>query len=127
MARTAIDSQVAKLFDAYRHRDGVAFAKMYAADAIVRSAEGTLAGRTAIEADFTKGLASVIAVVDDTVTTDDFMVSDDRAVQTGHFVWTETDKGKQPVKTRLDFALTWQKDPDGVWRIARDLDAETHP
>jgi uncharacterized protein (TIGR02246 family) len=126
-ARTAIDSQMTKLLDAYRRRDGEAFAEIYATDAMMHSSEGALAGRPAIEDVFTKGLASVISVVNDTATTEEFMASGDRAVQTGHIVWTETDKGKKPVKTRLDFALTWRKDPDGAWRIARDLNAETHP
>ena len=126
-ARAAIDSQLRSLVAAYRHRDGVAFARIYAVDATMRSSEGTLAGREAIESDFTKGLATVVSVTNDTATTDELMVDGDRAVQIGHLVWTETDKGKDPVKTRLDFALTWRKEADGVWRIARDLDAETHP
>jgi uncharacterized protein (TIGR02246 family) len=126
-ARAAVDSQLSDLFSAYRRRDGAAFAQFYASDATLRSAEMSLAGRAAIADDFTKGLASVLSVVDDTITTEDVVATDDLAIQTGHIVWTETDKGKPPVKSRLDFALTWRKEPDGVWRIAHDLDAESHP
>jgi uncharacterized protein (TIGR02246 family) len=124
-ARAAIDSQFSKLFDAYRRRDGAGFAAIYAPDAEMHSPEGTLSGRVAIQADMQHGLASVVAVTDDSAVTDDFLATDDQAIQVGHIVWTETDLGKAPARTRLTFAFTWRKAADGVWRIARDLNYET--
>ena len=47
-ARVAIDTQLAKLFDAYRQRDGAAFAALYAEGAVMTSPQGTLTGRAAI-------------------------------------------------------------------------------
>jgi uncharacterized protein (TIGR02246 family) len=122
VVRAAIDSQFAKLSAAYRDRDGTAFAAIYMADGVSSSPQGTLTGRPAIEAMMKKAFADVVSTTGDTVVTEDFVVANDRAVQSGHITWTETDKGRQPVQRRVDFVFNWRTDADGVWRIQRDLD-----
>lgn len=123
--RAAIDSQSSNMFDAYRRRDGAAFAAFYTSDAEMEGETMTLRGRPAIQDDFQRGLASVISVADDTAWTDNFLATDNQAIRLGRIVWTETDKGKPPFRTRLTFAQAWRKDSDGVWRIARDINYET--
>ena len=123
--RAAIDSQFTKLFDAYRRRDGAAFAAIYTVNSQMHSPGMALLGRAAIQADMQRGLASVDAVTDDSAFTDDFLATDDHAIQVGHIVWTETGHGKKPVRTQLAFAFSWQKGADGVWQIARDLNYES--
>ena len=123
--RAAVDSQFAKLSAAYRALDGTAFAAVYATDAVSSSPNGALTGRPAIEAVMKKSFANVVSTANDTATTEDLVISGDRAVQSGHVTWTETDKGKKPMKMRVDFVFTWHKDADGAWRIQRDLDYQT--
>ncbi len=123
--RAAVDSQFGKLSAAYRALDGTAFAAVYATDAVSSSPNGALTGRPAIEAVMKKRFANVVSTASDTATTEDLVISGDRAVQSGHVTWTETDKGKKPMKMRVDFVFTWHKDADGAWRIQRDLDYQT--
>ena len=123
--RAAIESRSSKLFDAYRRRDGAAFAAFYSADAEMDAPGMTMRGRPAIQADFQRGLASVLSVADDTAWTDSFLATDDEAIQMGRIVWTETVKGRPPFRTRLTFAFDWRKEADGDWRIARDINYET--
>ncbi len=122
--RAAVDSQFSRLVDAYRRRDGAAFAAVYAPAAEMHSPGMVLRGRSAIQADMQQGLASVVAVTNDSAFTDDFLATADHAIQVGHMVWMETDRGKAPVKTELAFAFTWRKAADGVWQITRDLNYE---
>ncbi len=122
--RAAIDSQVGRLFDAYRHKDGAAFAALYFPNAVMVSPQGTLAGRSAIQEDMSQGLSNVASVTDDSMTTEEFILANDRAIQFGHLTWHETGKNNKAQRVMLQFVFVWARDTDGAWRIQRDNDYE---
>jgi ketosteroid isomerase-like protein len=56
---------------------------------------------------------------------EEVFVAGDYVVEFGRYSYTATTKvGNRPVTASGRYVVLWRKDPDGVWRIHRDLGNE---
>jgi uncharacterized protein (TIGR02246 family) len=119
--RRAIDSANTRFLDALTRGDTSAAVANYAPDAVVMfSNEGAWRGADAVRKGFA-GMLSQVAVKDGHATTDDVMVAGDLALETGHYEWTLVPKGGKELKDKGKYLTAWKRQPDGSWKIVRDI------
>ena len=117
-----IASQNAALGAAYLRNDAAAVAAIYAADAVLRSVEGSaqdLRGRAAIEATFRR-LFATSPVAEATLETIALRVWPDSALEDGRFAFEYAPREAAPSVTTGSSHIRWRRDADGVWRIVED-------
>jgi ketosteroid isomerase-like protein len=57
----------------------------------------------------------------------DLLLSGDLAVERGGFEWTLVPKTGKPVQDKGKYLTVWQKQPDGSWKIVRDINNSSRP
>lgn len=107
--------------DAFNAGDVDTLVSIYAPDVIVMPpSEAMIEGREAvrewIEAFFARNTAGQQLVNDEVV------VAGGWAFMRGHFTLVVTPRaGGEPVRQRGKHLLIWRRQPDGAWKVARDI------
>ncbi len=123
----AIDALNAKFVEALKAGDIATATAHYAADAVVMmSNEPAWQGADAIANGF-KGFLSQMTLTEFTMLPNQVMVSGDFAVETGGGEWTFQPKTGAPIKDKVKYVTVWQKQPDGSWKIIRDINNSDLP
>ena len=119
--RHAIDSAYARFSAAFSRRDTVAMASTYTADAILMAPDmKAMTGPDAIA----KGFSGMFAAMHPTqlvLHTGDVIVAGDYAIETGTSDMTLPDKAGKSVHDVGKYLTVWKKQPDGSYKIIRDI------
>lgn len=125
--RKAIAAANAAFLSALQKGDATAATANYANDAIVMMpGEPAWKGHAAI----LKGLQAFLngmTVKDGATHTEDVMVNGNMAVETGTFEWTLGPKTGAAVKDKGKYLTVWKRQPDGTWKILRDINNSDLP
>lgn len=114
---SAIRAAEAALAEAFESPDPTAWVDFYTEDAIfVGPGAPAIEGRSAlIEAAPRISISSMEILADSTLGTGDF------AATLGRASWTSGPSGSVAATVRRRFLMVWRREPDGCWRIAREL------
>ena len=122
--RRFIEGENVKYIDAMKRGDSTAASMNYAEAAILMPPNApALRGRTAIVGNLGASIRAM-AIVDEKATTEDVMVKDDVAVETGSFVYTMQPRapaGAKAFSGRGKYITIWKRQADGGWKIVRDI------
>ncbi len=66
-------------------------------------------------------------ITDMKATTNDLMVAGDLAVETGSYQLTMVPKKGKPTPEKGKYLTVWKRQPDGTWKIVRDIDNTDTP
>jgi uncharacterized protein (TIGR02246 family) len=113
----AIRAAEQALAEAFEDPDPTAWVDSYTED-VVFAGPGvpTIEGRAAfLDAARETVISSLQIVADSTIGTDDF------AATFGRASWVSAPKGSDSPVQRRRLLMVWRKEPDGRWRIAREL------
>lgn len=122
--RKYIEGENGRFIEALKRGDSTGAAMNYAEDAILMQPnEPAVRGRPAIVKHYG---ASVNAgtLTYEQATTEDVMVRDDLAVETGSFTFTMKPTGPKAAKEvsgKGKYLTVWKKQADGSWKIVRDI------
>ena len=126
-ARKDIEAANARFLDAIARGDTAGAVANYSPDAVVMFPnESAWKGAEAVRKGFA-GFLSSVAVKDGHATTDDLMVSGDLALETGHYEWTLVPKGGKAIQDKGKYLTAWKRQPDGTWKIIRDINNSDLP
>jgi ketosteroid isomerase-like protein len=105
------------LAESFESPDLTAWVDFYTDDAIfVGPGAPAIEGRSAfLDAAPQISISSMEIVADSTLGTGDF------AATLGRATWVSGPKGSDAPKVRRRFLMVWRREPDGRWRIAREL------
>jgi uncharacterized protein (TIGR02246 family) len=123
--RTALTAQLAKLPAVFVAKDPAPLVDMFTQDATwILPDASTFTGRASIESGAKAFFESYESLTVGAIVIDKLIVvSDSEAVTFVHQNYTMTVKGKKPESFVNPFADLWTKGPDGVWRIAYEVNA----
>ena len=125
--RTAIEAANARFLDAFKRGDKAGLVANYTEDAILMMAnEEAWRGRGGIEKGFA-GLLSQVSFKDGATKTEDVMLAGDLAAETGTFWWTLQPKAGAEIKDKGKYLTVWKRQPDGSWKIVRDINNSDLP
>ena len=125
--RQAIDSANARSLDALMKLDTANMTNNYASDAVVMmTGMPAMAGRDNIHNGMI-GMLSAVAIKNPKFTTLDVTVSGDLAVEHGTYELTVVPKGGKPAPDKGHYLTVWKKQPDGSWKIVRDISSSEMP
>jgi uncharacterized protein (TIGR02246 family) len=126
-AKQAIEAANAKFVTAMTSGDTATAANNYADDAIIMMAnEEPWRGRAAITNGFA-GLLSQMTPKAMSFHTDDVMLAGDLAVETGTYDMTLQPKTGKAVTDKGKYLTVWKHQPDGSWKIIRDINNTSLP
>jgi uncharacterized protein (TIGR02246 family) len=113
----AIRAAELALAEAFEDTDPTAWVNSYAEDAIfVGPGTPAIEGRAALLAVAPQiAMSSLEIVADSTIGAGDF------AATTGRATWVSGKRDSGAPTVRRRFLMVWRRDPDGRWRIAREL------
>ena len=126
--RQAIDAANTKFVEAMKRGDTVTIADNYTDDAVVMP-QGTESwrGREAIRKGF-GGMLSQATLKEFSMKTEDIAIGGDLAVETGSYEETAQPKaGGKEVKDKGKYVVLWKRQPDGSWKIVRDIFNSDNP
>lgn len=114
---SAIRAAEKALAEAFESHDLTAWVDFYTDDAIfVGPGAPAIEGRSAfLDAAPQISISSMEIVADSTLGTGDF------AATLGRATWVSGPKGSDAPTVRRRFLMVWRREPDGRWRIAREL------
>ena len=119
--RQAIEQSNAKFADAVKQGDSVGMAANYADDAVMMmGGMPALRGRSEIAKAVT-GMFQSMKGGDVKLTTSQVDVGGDYAIETGSYEMTTTPPGGKPMTEKGKYITVWKKQPDGSWKIYRDI------
>ncbi len=122
-----IEAANAKFLDAMKRGDTVGAMANYADDAVIMMPnEAAWRGRAGMSKGFSTFL-SQMSLKEGGATTQDVMVSGDLAVETGTFEWTLQPKTGKEIKDKGKYLTVWKRQPDGSWKIVRDINNSDLP
>jgi len=113
----AIRAAETALAEAFESSDRTAWVDSYTDDAIF-AGQGTPAieGRRALLA-----AAPHISISSMEIAADSTLVTGDLAATTGRATWVSGPQGSDAPPVRRRFLMVWRREPDGAWRIAREM------
>ncbi len=113
----AIRAAELALAEAFEDPDPTAWVNSYTEDAIfVGPGNPAIEGRAALLAVAPQiAMSSLEIVADSTIGAGDF------AATTGRAIWVSGKRDSGAPTIRRRFLMVWRRDPDGQWRIAREL------
>ena len=121
MVRSAIDSANARFAAAMTKGDAATMSLNYADDASVFLPNTKAAhGRAEIEK-LMAGMFSTTSIPAAKFTTADMIVSGDYAIETGAYEMTMKPKTGKAINDVGKYITVWKKQPDGSWKILRDI------
>lgn len=107
--------------------DAAGMIENYAAEAVVMMPnEQPWVGKQAVQAGMTK-FVEQMAVKDGGFKTENVMVSGDLAVETGSYEWTLQPKQGKEFHDAGKYLTVWRLQPDGSWKIVRDINNTNLP
>jgi len=113
----AIRSAEKALADAFGASDPTAWVDFYTEDAIfVGPGMPALEGRNALLSAAPSVVISSMEIVADSV-----LCAGDFAATQGRASWVRGPRGSDAPQVRRRFLMVWRRDPDGRWRVAREL------
>lgn len=113
----AIRSAEKALADAFGASDPTAWVDFYTEDAIfVGHGMPALEGRNALLSAAPSVVISSMEIVADSV-----LGAGDFAATQGRANWVRGPRGSDAPQVRRRFLMVWRRDPDGRWRVAREL------
>jgi len=113
----AIRAAELALAEAFEDSDPTAWVNSYTVDAIfVGPGSPPIEGRAALLA-----VAPQIAMSSLEIAADSTIGAGDFAATTGRATWISGKKDSGAPTVRRRFLMVWRRDPDGQWRIAREL------
>ena len=119
--RPAIDSALARFSAAMIRGDAAGMSFIYADDAAVFFPNAKAArGRTEIDK-ANAGMFTAFSVPAFRTTTGELIVSGDYAIETGTYDMTIKPKTGKTIHDVGKFVTIWKKQPDGSWKIFRDI------
>ena len=125
--RQEIDAANARALDALTKLDPANMTNNYASDAVVMmTGMPAMAGSSNIHNGMI-GMMSAVAIKDPKFTTLDVTVSGDLAVEHGTYELTIVPKGGKPAPDKGHYLTVWKKQPDGSWKIVRDISSSEMP
>ena len=125
--RRAIEAASAKVSEALRRNDTAAVMSVYADDAIVLwNGQKAWHGKAEFLREVPKALGDV-AITDNQQRIDDILVSGDLAVETGTYLNTLRTKTGQTLTAGGKNLVVWKRQPDGSWKIAREMGNDGPP
>ena len=105
------------LAEAFESSDGTAWVDAYTDDAIfVGPGVPAIEGRQAL-----LDLAPHIAISSMQIVADSTLGTGDFAATLGRATWVSGPKGPDRQVIRRRFLIVWRREPDGRWRVAREL------
>lgn len=125
--RVAIEATNARFFEAFKRGDKTGLMASYADDAILMMPnEEAWRGREGLDKGFA-GFLNQMSLKDGATKTEDVMVAGDLAVETVTFTWTLQPKSGAEVKDKGKYLTVWKRQPDGSWKIVRDINNSDLP
>ena len=120
--RQAIDVGVARFTSAFKHGDADSLIALYAPNAVQLNPNmPALEGPAAIKQAFT-GFFSAMTVADMSLTTHDIIIAGNKAIERGSYAMRLKPKnGGAEIADRGKYVTTWERQPDGSWKIVRDI------
>jgi ketosteroid isomerase-like protein len=126
--RSAIESTNAKAVAAILAGDVTTATAHYADDAVVMMPNAPKATGRADIAGVFAGLLAEMSVKAATFTTSEVLVEGNMAVETGVYNMTmQLKKGGAEIKDTGKYLTVWKKQPDGSWKIIRDINNSDLP
>ena len=120
--RAAVDARLKLYLDALLKGDAVSAASIYTDDAVSsRPGEEPLRGRPAIEKQHADWLASTTFSEAIGSTEELIAAGDSLAIEYGTFEWTFRPKGRAEARERGRYMNLWKRDPEGSWKIWREI------
>jgi uncharacterized protein (TIGR02246 family) len=119
--RQAIEAANARFADAAKRGDTAVVGAIFAEDVLVMmpnqpAQRGLDAARKNFASMFTPS-----TVKEFNIKTDDVAVGGDLAVETGNYEMTLQPPGAREVKDKGKYITVWKRQPDGSWKIIRDI------
>lgn len=103
--------------DAFEAADPAAWVSSYTEDAVFAGPGApTMNGRAALLA-----AAPQVSISSMEIRAESTLGDGDFAATTGLATWVSGPRGSDAPTTRRRFLMVWRRDPDGAWRIAREL------
>lgn len=126
--RQAIEANDARFDSAAMKGDSAALTSFYADDAILMLSNMPAArGHDAIAKTF-GGMTSSAKLSTFKLTTQDVIVAGDYAIETGALeMAVQAAKGAKPTSTMNKYLVVWKKQPDGSYKILRDIANSDQP
>ncbi len=125
--RAALEAANASFIDAFKRGDKAGMMANYADDVILMEPNAQAwHGREGLSRAI-DGMLSQVVLKDGTVTTEDVIVGGDLAVETGAFAWTFEAKTGGGVVRKGKYLTVWKRQPDGSWKILRDINNSNEP
>jgi ketosteroid isomerase-like protein len=120
--KAAIEAANAKFLEVFKRGDKAGLMANYASDAVVMMPnEEAWRGQDGMDKGFS-GFLGQFTFKEGAATTTDVMVAGDLAVETGTYSWTLQPKaGGGEIKDRGKYLTVWKRQPDGTWKIVRDI------
>jgi uncharacterized protein (TIGR02246 family) len=122
----ALSALRARFAAAYSAKDAAAVSSFYEDDAILMlpnqaAIEGRPRIRTMFEAAFKQTTATIVHTPVETE------VAGDWAYERGNVVITTTPKSGQPAKESIKYLVLFKRQPDGAWKVHRDISNSNNP
>ncbi len=119
-ARAAIEAANAKFSEAFARGDAKALSAMYTPDAIAFPPDSEMIRGNEAIGDFWKATRDS-GVQSATLTTVDVGRSGDVAYEVGKVSLTIQPVGKEPTTAAAKYVVIWKRQPDGSWKLHRDI------
>ncbi len=119
-ARAAIEAANARFSEAFARGDAKAISTMYTPDAIAFPPDAEMIRGNEAIASFWKTTRDG-GVLSATLTTLDVERSGDVACEVGTVSLAIQAEGKEPTTAAAKYVVVWKREPDGSWKLHRDI------
>ena len=119
-ARAAIEAANASFSEAFARGDAKALSAMYTPDAIVFPPDHEMIRGNQAIGEFWKATRDG-GVQSASLTTIDVGRSGDLAYEVGKVILKIQPAGKEPTTTAAKYVVVWTRQPDGSWKLHRDI------
>jgi uncharacterized protein (TIGR02246 family) len=125
--RKSIEEANSRFLAALEKADTATMMANYADDAVVMPPGGpTMKGRVAIGQGFS-GMLSQAMIMSPKLFTDDVIVRDDIAIESGRYDWMVHPKTGAAVTEKGKYITIWRRQADGSWKIIKDINNSDAP
>ena len=120
--RQAIDAATMRFTNAFKRADADSLVALYTPNAVQLNPNmPALEGAAAIKQGFTSFFGAM-TVADVSLTTHDIIIAGNKAIERGSYAMRLKPKnGGAEVADRGKYVTTWERQPDGSWKIIRDI------